>query len=165
MQFNAIICNFNQEMIKLLSHVRVKQATSRFSLYISSQRVSNGLRETPNSGEEAIRSNCCFKSSALIVNGKYLHFIEGSQLIQSLYAIPYLKALGLPVHICTFLQSNRFLLVKWCRNLDISNRTVGAPTRQIYRQLHRDLTSHQIIFSAIADISNDDFHCCRFYFY
>lgn len=122
MQFNAIICNFNQEMIKLLSHVRVKQATSRFSLYISSQRVSNGLRETPNSGEEAIRSNCCFKSSALIVNGKYLHFIEGSQLIQSLYAIPYLKALGLPVHICTFLQSNRFLLVKWCRNLDISNR-------------------------------------------
>lgn len=105
MQFNAIICNFNQEMIKLLSHVhvRVKQATSRFSLYISSQRVSNGLRETPNSGEEAIRSNCCFKSSALTVNGKYLHFIEGSQLIQSLYAIPYLKALGLPVHICTFL--------------------------------------------------------------
>lgn len=103
MQSFAIICNFNQEMITLLSHVRVKQATSRFSLYISSQRVSNGLRETPNSGEEAIRSNCCFKSSALTVNGKYLHFIEGSQLIQSLYAIPYLKALGLPVHICTFL--------------------------------------------------------------
>lgn len=108
MQFNAIICNFNQEMIKLLSHVRVKQTTSRFSLYISSQRVSNGLWETPNSGEEAIRSNCCFKSSALIVNGKYLHFIEGSQLIQSLYAIPYLKALGLPVHICTFYRAIDF---------------------------------------------------------
>lgn len=77
-------------MIKLLSHVRIKQATSKVRLCIASQKdVKWPLGDTAFWRGINYRSNYCFKSSALIVNGKYLHFIEEKWPVNTI-TMPYL---------------------------------------------------------------------------